>query len=195
MCYDPFNDDRKLTEGLVRGDLKAFNSLYQKYEFKLLTFSKGILKDEEAAKDAVQQVFIKIWEKRETLAGVDNFDGYLFTMSKNLIYNSLRRKVYDFAFKNYYKETAQYLVNSTEWEVNFNEVNEIITDMVEKLPPKRKHIFELSRFKGLTNKEIAQNLNTSTSFVENQINKAIKSLKANLRYKEIISLVFLIVGV
>lgn len=188
------DSERALLNNLAKGDLKAFDLFYYRYESKVSRFCKNLLKDDDASKDVVQQVFIKLWETRDKLCQVKNPDAYLFTISKNLVYNQMRRKVYEFAFRNYYRQTTKYLINSTEMEVDFNEVSLLINKAVDKLPPKRKHIFELSRYKGLNNKEIAKSLNTSTSFVENQINKALKTLKNQIRYKEILGLVICFIG-
>ena len=82
---------------------------------------------------------------------------------------------------------------TTEDEVNFNALAALTSHFIEQLPPQRKTIFTMSRMRGLTNKEIAEQLNVSTSTVENHINKALKSLKHHLYQHDVDMLGLLIV--
>jgi len=183
---------KSLTEKISTGDKKAFSQFFELKHQKVFSFAIHFLKDEDEAREIAQKVFIKIWEKRKGLTEINNSDAYLYTISKNMAFNSLKKKISDFAIQKYYKETTDQLFFSTDFNVRFSETQSIIDDIVEKLPPKRRKIFKLSRHSGLSNKEIALRLNTSTSFIENQINKALKTIRTHLRLNEIIPSVILI---
>lgn len=172
--------DRELITKLKAGSEEAFNLLFYKYERKLYAFSLSILPSGEDAEEVVQEVFYKIWKKRSLLNEQLSFKAFIFTVAKNHIYNLLSKRVSETAYKRYYLDTISNQVSSTEDTCQFNELKNIIERMVSKMPDKRKQIFTMSRFQGLSNREISAQLNLSLSTVENHINKSLKALRQQL---------------
>jgi RNA polymerase sigma-70 factor (ECF subfamily) len=182
---------QQLTQKLKIGDLTAFNALFYFFEPKVFAYSMKLTHNVEESKEAVQEVFLKIWERREWIDPECNFDSFLFTIAKNLIYNRAKHRAYVFAYQKYITLYSTQTENFTENTVEFNELDSLIQTACRRLPPVRREIFRLSRVEGLSNSEIAEKLNTSTSNVKNHIYKAILFLKDKLRVNEVISLVLL----
>ncbi len=174
------NQERPLICQLKAGKKQAFNQLFYKHQQKLFYFSYKLLHSRDDAEEIVQEVFIRVWEHRTTLKEDLPFEAFIIRIAKNLIYNKARHRVNEFAYKNYCMKHVPTTLHCTEQEVNYNALETLTTDFIEKLPPKRKTIFVLSRMRGYSNKEIASQLNISVSTVENHINKALKSLKNHL---------------
>lgn len=172
--------DRELTTKLKAGSEEAFNLLFYKYERKLYAFSLSILPSGEDAEEVVQEVFYKIWKNRNLLDEQMSFKAFIFTVAKNYMYNLLSKRVSETAYKQHYLSATSNQVSSAEETCHFHDLKNIIQQMVNKMPDKRKQVFTMSRFEGLANREIAKQLNLSLSTVENHINKSLKALKQQL---------------
>ena len=172
--------ERILVCQLKAGDKQSFNKLFYLYERKLYNFSYKLLHSQEDAEEIVQEVFIRVWEHRSTLKEDLPFEAFIIRIAKNLIYNKAKRRVNEYAYREYCMKHIHILRLTTEDDVNFNTLEALTSRFIEQLPPQRKTVFTMSRMRGLTNKEIASQLNVSTSTVENHINKALKSLKHHL---------------
>ena len=81
-----------ISEGVRKGDVKAFETAFKCYYGKLMNLAYGILKDEEQAEEQVQEVFAKIWEKKDTLPQNLKLFPYLLTSVRNRCYNAIRNK-------------------------------------------------------------------------------------------------------
>ncbi|MCG8308956.1 MAG: RNA polymerase sigma-70 factor [Cytophagales bacterium] len=184
-----------LIEQLKKGNQLAFNDLYNHYFPKLYGFSLKLTGNVSDAEEIVQEVFIKIWETRQNLASDLSLGSLLFTIAKNSIYNKARHRVYRLNYEIHVKHHHPGGVNLIDQQIAFNEVQVLINDAIKRMPEKRRAIFVMSRMEGLSNKEIAQKLNTSISNVENHIYKALKNIKAHMAKKkinvELISVLFL----
>ncbi len=183
--------DQPFLEKLKKGDKVAFDALFYAYEPILYAYAVKMTRQAEDAREIVQEVFLKIWEKRTLIEPANNFEGFLFTIAKNLVYNKAKRRIYDFAYKEYaalYNKQSEY---ATENSVFYNELTHSVQRLCEQLPPARREVFLMSRIDGLSNKEIAGKLNTSTSNVKNQINKALRFLKAHMQSHEYVPIILL----
>ncbi len=158
----------------------AFRVLFDKYSRKIYAFSIGYLKCKEEAEEIVQEVFLKIWNARQEISTQKSFESYLFTIAKNAILNTIRKSNYHKAFIEYAKLHPGKNILLDE-ELDFNELDRAYKKSIEKLPPKRKEIFQLSREKAMSNAEIADYLGISAKTVENQMTSALADIKKNLR--------------
>lgn len=173
-------------EALKQGDMAAFESLYQVFEQKLYTFVLHLTRQKEDAEEIVQEVFLKVWERRHSLDPDQNFDGYLFSIAKNMVYNKTRRRVYEFAFTQYLAATGANTGCFTEETVAYQDLVKLLEEIYATLPPVRRQVFVMSRVEGKSNSEIAELLNTSNSNIENHLNKALKSIKEKFKSYEIV---------
>lgn len=147
-------------------------------------FALMLLKQEEDAEDVAQDVFLKLWTQPELWLDKDDVDGYIYTMTKNMILNRFKHIQVE---KDYQDATvANELIddfsgdNDTLKRLYCKEIQILIQITLERLPEKRRDIFKLSRFKHLSNKEIAEKLNLSVRTVEHQIYLVLAELKKNV---------------
>lgn len=170
---------------LKKDDMAAFESLYKVFEPRLYTFALHLSRQKEDAEEIVQEVFLKVWERRHQLDPDQNFDGYLFSIARNIVYNKARRRVYEFAFTQYVTAAGEGNGCFTEETVAYHDLVKLLEETYAALPPIRRQVFVMSRVEGKSNTEIAQLLNTSNSNIENHLNKALKSIKEKFKGYEI----------
>ncbi len=174
------NTDHLLVRALRKGDFKAFEDLFFKYNKKLYYFAKGHLGSSEDAEGLVQEVFIKIWEKREDLNEYLSFNSYIFTITFKAILKHFRTKSREKKYMDQFFSDFIDASNETSNEVEYNNLVELANNAIEKLPEKRKLVYKLSRNKGFTNQEIAEQLNISKRTVETHLQHALKFLRETL---------------
>ena len=146
-------------------------------------FAKQYIYDIEVSKNIVQDVFTELWDKRNVLHEDTNLNAWLFTVTKNKSLKIISRLKSQKNYDSYLK--------SRQLDVNYNALSDFDTSKelqaqinaaLEKLSPACRKVFELSRFEDRKNKEIAKELNLSIKTVEAHISKALRSLKADLKY-------------
>ena len=174
-------EDRILLVGLRNGDEEAFKLLFNKYAKRLFGIARQYLNDDKESEEIVQEVFYKIWLHRGDIQPERSFVSYIARIAKNIIINQTRRRLVKQAYLDSFGTPQTQNMSQTERHVIFNEIRTIVEEIVNGLPPKRKEIFMLSRYEGRTTKEIAQQLRISERTVEGQINKALKTLRKQLK--------------
>ena len=174
------HDEKLLVSKLRNNDVKSFDLLYEKYSSKLFRFSFSLLKNHEDSKEIVQETFLRVWEKRHEIDSSKSFRSFLFTISYHLIIDQLRLKLKDQEYRSFLKEYFKAAEVKIYSEADYETLNRQVAAVIAELPAKRKQIFTLSREKGLTQKEIAEQLNISVKTVENQINLALRLIKSRL---------------
>ncbi|MBA7533622.1 hypothetical protein ES705_25863 [subsurface metagenome] len=178
------NTDRLLITSLKKGDITSFDKLFTKYSEKLYLFAVGYLKKQEDAEGLVQEVFIKVWEKRIELREDLSFKSFLFTIAYNTIVDHFRKWSKEEECLEHFRKTLDLYHNEPEKKVEYSDLEELA------LPPKRKLIYQLSRQEELTNKEIAERLKISIKTVEYHMSLALKFLKEQLGKELLPSLLF-----
>jgi RNA polymerase sigma-70 factor (ECF subfamily) len=173
-------EDKELYLKLKAGDEQGFQTLFLKYYSAMCHFARQFLKDSELAEETVQDMFVKIWEKRETLNIETSVKHYLFRSVRNHCLNQIQHEKIKQQYANMIIESAH---QETETDQYFMEVGLIqrIEKCIDSLPPKRKEIFRLSREQGLKYKEIAETLDISIKTVEAQMGLALKHLREELK--------------
>lgn len=173
MCEE---QEREYLRKLSLGDVKSFNALFLCYYPKVKNFLWGFIKDEEEARDMAQEIFCKLWVKRQSIALVDSFKSYLYRMARNMIYDNYAHKQvkdsYDIA-----QLSLPYYTDIIEEEFYAKELSLLIDMAVDKMPPQRRNVFIMSRKEGLSNDEIALKLNLNKRTVENHLSTALSELK------------------
>ncbi len=181
--------EARLIIGLKNGELFAFNHLFDVYAKRLLAFSMGYLSSDIEAEEIVQEVFIKIWNNRDKLSPEKSFESYLFTIAKNGILNTIRKSKSENSYRDYVRLYPEKDVLVDE-EFDFKELESIYLQSVEKLSPRRKEIFLLSREQSLSNAQIAAKMNISVKTVENQMTAALSQIRKHLSHFGFIGLFF-----
>ena len=170
-----------LVQRLAKNDVQAFNELYNLYSRRIFGFAYGILRSKEEAEGIVQEVFVKIWETRNNLRSDLSFSWFLFTIARNLILNKLQHHQYEMRYQKDFLAETSGDDNNTEEQVFYRDMSDHINNLIMELPPKRKEIFLLSRFEGLSYQEISEKLNISVKTVEVQISLALKYIRARIK--------------
>ncbi|MEM6644378.1 MAG: RNA polymerase sigma-70 factor [Bacteroidota bacterium] len=169
-----------MVQQLRNKDKVAFTQVFEQYFNLLVLYANRFLDTREEAEEIAQDVFVKFWEKCETLDPDSSIKGYLYRSVHNACLNEIKHQ----KVKDVYKEfIIQFMETSynLEKEVDTAESRkDRISREINKLPPKCKEIFELSRFEGLKYQEIADHLMISIKTVEVQMGKALKALRENL---------------
>ena len=175
----PCNDDiKELQQRIaVENNQHAFGQLYMAYMPNLLQFAQSIIKNRELAEEIVSDVFIKVWQNRKGLAGIENFRLYLYKSIKNTSFNYLSR--------HYRKDTVSldemslsisHLSYNPEQLLITSEVVYKINNTIKMLPPRCKLIFKLVKEDGLKYNEIAHLLNISVKTIDSQMAIAVKKI-------------------
>ena len=184
-------DDNELVERLQKGDVEAFDMIYQKYSRKLYLFGLKYLKSADEAEELVQSVFMKLWMKHRTLRKDTSFKSFLFTIAYNDICKLFRKRNYQhkFIIDTLYENSQT--ASELEESIDCQSVIERVQQIVNKLPERQKTIFLKSRNEGKSTKEIAKELCLSPGTVDNYMSETLKFIRKCLKKEDLaISLFF-----
>lgn len=187
--------EKEELELLRNASKQSFESLYNRYSGKLYNFIMKVSKgDTYIAEELVQRTFIKVWETREYVDPNKSFISYLCTIAKNMLLNEYKHQTIRFIYTEYIKGIATDNYNFTEKEVDKNLLEEYIDKLIDKLPPKRREVFILSRKEGLSNKKIAERLQITESTIETQLLKASTFMKNQMQkhYELLLLILFML---
>jgi RNA polymerase sigma-70 factor, ECF subfamily len=174
-------DDRFLIKGLLRQDKSVFDVVFTSYYSGLCAYVTQIIHNRQAAEDIVQDFFVRLWFNPGFLEHTLSLKSYFFSSVKNRATDYLKHE----AVKNKYSGKSQtgseVILPEDLWEFTENEIREAIEQGLRKLPPRAQEIFTLSRFRGLSNEDIAKKFDISKRTVEVQISIALKILRKELK--------------
>jgi RNA polymerase sigma-70 factor (family 1) len=162
---------------IAGGDDYSFSLLYARYYPKVYGIAFKILKSSSHAEDVLQDVFIKIWNNRTRLNEVNDFNAYLNTVTRNHIFNQLRKKAHEAFYIKEQSSTNSFSSNQTINDVLYHELDKSLLEAVSKLPPQQKKIFQLSRMHGLKQEEIADSLNISLGTVKKHMMVSLRFIR------------------
>lgn len=188
------NIDAKLIAGFRAGNMDAFRKIYESFCEPLYRFAYSYLKDSFEAEEIVQDVFLKVWERREEVDEQKSFKSYLYRITVNKVFNELKHRVVKQKYEQHAIGFDLHTGETPESSIQFQELNKKIESLLNLLPEQQRNIFILSRWKGLSNAEIAESLNLSIRTVENQIYRASKFIKLHLNDDYPIVLLLIIFG-
>ena len=186
----PQEDQQNILPRLKAGDQAALKQLFDTHYPSLCNTVYRMMNDRPTAEDVVQNVFIKLWEKRAHLEINSSIGAYLRRFAINEAISHMRKH------KKFISEPIeaglpiQSAFQGAEEQLFEDEVQQQVARAIGELPPRCQTIFKLSRYEELTYKEIANQLDISVKTVENQMGKALKVLRLSL--KNLLSLLILI---
>ena len=174
--------EQQLIKGIMSQDKGSFDILFRTYYGKLLSIATNILHDKQLAEEAAQDVFIKLWQSGSDLSIDTSLNSYMISMVHNRCIDYIRmneRRIKTVSIEN--QEVQQKLheigIEAIEEELFSVSLEVVLKQTIDDLPVHCKEIFSLSRFDGLSNKEISEKLQLSVSTVKTQIARALKKLK------------------
>lgn len=183
-------DEVVLIRAFKNGDKPAFEELFLRHHRKLYLFLFRLLHSKEDAEEIVQDSFLKVWERREDFIESYPFEAFIFQIAKNAFLNLQRKRVNRRVFENHLAFFSEQHSSETENYVLYQETKAILRVIMDKLPPKRKEIFLLRRIDGLSRTEIAEKLGISVMTVDNQLLKANRYMKEELKKYSLLFLLF-----
>lgn len=159
---------------------ELFKQLYLRYRPGLISFACSYLANEGQAEEVVNDVFLGLWKKRETLEYSDDLKSYMFTSVKNRCFNAIRKN----------KQLSETPIEDWDMPVQMHDASQKLEAMelsaqinylIDEMPPKCRQVFLLSRMEDMSYKEIAAHMEISPKTVENQIGNALKFLKLHIK--------------
>lgn len=183
-------NEETLIQRFINGDQTAFELLFRFYYPGLVTFVAHIISDRDEAEEIVQDFFVNVWTARKSIHQSTSLKSYFFVSVKNRAFNYLKKEQIR-------EKTMNQLKEMVEKDMLFHpdlfvesELQHEITKAMEKLPARTREIFMMSRFKGVSNDEIATQLELSKRTVETQISNALKILREELKEYKFLLLLF-----
>jgi RNA polymerase sigma-70 factor (family 1) len=182
-------DDKLLLSQVALGNEKAFKVLFDRFSKKVYNKAFLILKNSVASEDVIQEVFIKFWINREKIGEINDLNAYLNVLTRNHVYNVLRKQAYHEKFIADLVSEGLIDDRSNDETHLVNDLHNRINYFISLLPPQQKRVYELSLSEGMKYGEIARQLGISRETVKKHISEALKKLKKHLTdYKKLIIL-------
>jgi len=166
---------------ISNGNESAFIEVYEKYWQYLFNSGYKRLKSREVVEGMVQEVFVDLWQKRKILNINHSLESYLYTMMKYKVFNHVKSLILKDKYNNFIANQPQSFGSEVEEKLMFEELEKAFGEVVEKLPPQAKKVYQMRHISGLKYAEIATKLEISVSTVEKHMIKAIKILRTNLK--------------
>ncbi|WP_343555387.1 RNA polymerase sigma-70 factor [Sphingobacterium sp.] len=179
------NDDLALLHALKSSNHKAFETLYYRYSPRLYRHILNMVKIQACAEEILQDVFQKLWERRNGIDPDKSFQSYLFTIAKHLVYDFFHKEIKNRNLKELIISISTSDYSHIEEEYAYKESKKIINQAIENLSPKRKLIYTLCKIEGKSYEEVSSTLGISTSTISDHIVKATKQIQNFCLSKEI----------
>ncbi len=183
--------NNKLLEELAKGDDNAFRLLFENYYASLVIFAETYVKDEEKARDIVQDVFLILSDRKEIFKSIDNLKSYLYTAVKNRSLKFLKHEKVKDKYQKHVLYTSDFSEEEFSNKVLIEEAYRQLYLSIEKLPPQTQRVYKLA-LKGLKNQEIADELNISIETVKTHKQTGKKQLQ---KYMKDLMFIFLILNI
>ena len=184
-------EENSLTERILQGDKSAYSIVFTHYYADLVLFAYTIVKDRQAAEEIVQDIFIRLWENRQSIIIVSSLKSFLLKSIQNKCIDWIRHLKIKDKYQSRVLDHPLLFENDTENYLLFSELEEDLKKALDKFPDDVSRVFVMNRFEGLTYNEIAKNLKISVRTVEVRIGKALAFLKDELK-DYLIALAFII---
>ncbi len=183
------NDEMELLLRLRSGDHVAYTQLYKQYSATLYSNMLRLVNDPDAAEDLLQDLFLRIWTNRAAINPDLTFKGYLFTCSRNLVYDYLRHATVRQQLERYLQVALQEGYQHIQEDIFYSETNEILQNAIAQLPPQRQRIYTMCKMEGLSYDEVAKALHIGRATVQDHMVKANRFIKEKIRSTDVILLV------
>ncbi|BEG97834.1 RNA polymerase sigma-70 factor [Bacteroides sedimenti] len=168
-------------ESFISGNMGAFESLYNTYVGKIFNYINSFIYDPDIAKDITQNTFLQLWDSRSNLDPNGNIEGYIYSISRNLLFREIRRLNIHMNYAIHVQEEMKEEEESgIEEKISRDMIEEQILSLLAELPESRRRIFMMRWSNGLSNKEIAEKLSISEKTVSTQIHRTVIFLKSKI---------------
>ncbi len=183
-AYTKLTDEQALLQRTAEGSREAFEKLYAHYYAGLYRFISFIIDSHEDTEEILQDIFLKVWLKKETLVGIRSFEDYLFRMAKNRIFDMNRQFRSRLNLSRQLRHQAEESTDDSTFNaVIFREYHEIALEAINLLPARRREIFLMNARDEMTAQEIADRLGATRGAIKKQLFQASHFIKDHLRKK------------
>jgi RNA polymerase sigma-70 factor (family 1) len=169
-----------LRESVVKGEVSAFEQLYHALWTRLYSTAYNYVRDKANAQEIVQEVFIKLWQKRNDLREVNDIHAFAIRAVQFRIYDFFDNRKVEAKYIQHVAEHNERKIDNTHHLAEYNETLQVIEREINELPSTTRNVFRLSRFEQLSNEEIASKLKISIKTVEYHITQSLKHLRLRL---------------
>lgn len=185
--------DQQLFQQIKVGDPEAFEKLFRSYYDRLIKFVWGYVKSEAIAEEIIQELFTKIWEEGESIEINKSVQNYLYTSARNMSLDYLKHKkvVQNWEQEKQVLRREQPMTSNLEKNLHHKFILGEVEKAIQSLPKRRRMVFILSRYEGMTYREIAEFLGISVNTVETQISRALNTLRNRFQHLLILAAIFL----
>jgi len=173
-------EERKLLRQIARGDESAYTLVFNHYSKQVFSVAMLYLKDTIPAREVVQEVFLKIWLKREVMPEVEDLTGYLFILTRNHIYDSFKKHANQLKALDRFSQHQSATIADTDYRVRQHQYDSLLDKAVSNLPPERKKVY-IARKEGMSNEEISHKMNISIHTVKKQMQLAMQTVRSFLK--------------
>lgn len=173
------NEIQAIGRRLSAGDTAAFRALYDLYFDRLAAFVFKLCKLESVTEDIVQEVFLKIWVNRASLAQVSNLEGYIFTIAHHRVMDHLRALSRETRLREMIA-TTDHSSDLPESPLQLKELQHLIQAALAELSPQKQQVFFLYKYQGLSHDEIAAAMGLAKSTVKNHLSETLRHLSRHL---------------
>lgn len=171
-------DDEKLLLALFKnGDGKAFEQLYELYSPRIYRNLLRLVKSEDLAEELLQDIFVRLWEKRAMIDISISFRSYLFRVMENRVHDFFRKVKADRNLHDHIIRVASEQYNHIEEAVFSQEARDVLSRALDMLPPRRREIFRLCKLEGKSYEEVSRQLRISPSTISDHLVKATKTIR------------------
>ncbi|TDQ11492.1 RNA polymerase sigma factor [Pedobacter metabolipauper] len=183
--------DAVLLNQLRNGDKVAFRRLYDQHYRKIYQFAKSFLKNKEQSEDILQETFLTLWAKRESLNIDLPIEPLLFTICRRLVIDAFRKATSSEKYRSNLLMTMNDADTNSEDRIIYADLLRVTEGAISHLPVQQQKVFRLNRFEGLSYDEIGEHLNISKNTVKNHLVVALKTLKSELNREGILYMLFI----
>ncbi|BAV09285.1 RNA polymerase sigma factor [Filimonas lacunae] len=177
MRTEKLHNEPALLQALANGSSEAFTLIFTHYSAGVYDAAMAYLQNENQAQEAVQEVFLKIWQKREQLAEVEKLQDYLFIVARNYIFNQLKHNALTVTVLHQHYQQSNTFSNDTDYRVREKQYQQLLEAAINTLPAERKKIYLLAKNEELSYEQIAQQLGISRHTVKNQMYQALQTIR------------------
>jgi len=182
MAISPLFNENELLAKVAEGDHRAFGVLFEQRQQLIFNIAYKLTKSRTSSKEIVQDVFLKIWNKREELQSLDNFGAYINRMARNQSIDALRLLARE-ALRTVQlrEEQLEKGDSQTEETLQFKETGRVLQLALESLSPQQRKVYELCHEQGLKYEEAARELGLSRGTVHSHMKQALKNIRVYLK--------------
>lgn len=174
-------NDTDLALKIRTGNQKAFREIYDRYHVQMYYIAKKYVKSSELAEDAVQDIFVKLWDKRYRIDETKSLKAFLFTMLRNHVLNMIRDRRDEIVSITGVESKMLPRQNLTEDDLVYKEYHDIVQQGLNELSDRKREVFELRTLQGHSNSEVAELLDINIRTVKTHFYNSSKFMREYLK--------------